>query len=55
MNRSWPAGASGDITGMESYVASVVSDVLRKRREMDDLEAKTLERKLVRTNTDQHR
>lgn len=31
-------------------MASVVSDVLRKRRETDDLEAKTQERKLVRTN-----
>lgn len=51
VNRSWPARASGDITEMESYVASVVSDVLRKRREMDDLEAKTQERKLVRINT----
>lgn len=52
VNRSWPAGASGDITEMDSYVASVVTDVLRKRREMDDLEAKTLQRKLVRINTD---
>lgn len=33
---------------MESYVASVVSDVLKKRREMDELEAKAQERKLVR-------
>lgn len=48
MNRSWPAGESGDLTEMESYVAFVVSDVLKKRREMDDLEAKTRERKLVR-------
>lgn len=33
-------------------MASVVSDVLRKRREMDDLEAKARERKLVRTTPD---
>lgn len=49
-HRSCPAGGSGDLTEMESYVASVVSDVLKKRREMDDLEAKAQERKLVRTN-----
>lgn len=48
VNRSWPAGESSDLTEMESYVASVVSDVLKKRREMDDLEAKARERKLVR-------
>lgn len=48
MNRRWPTGGSGVGTGLGAHMTTLLTDLLTQRREKEEVDAKTEQRKQVR-------